>query len=190
VVAKPNKLQAAMMAGVIFGLLSAIPFVNLVNLCCCLWVVIGGLVAARTLINRSPLPVNHGDGAAVGAIAGSIAAAINLVVGIPLAILTAPLVLRLFRDFFAGFQDPSVREQFERMMSDAQTQSIPQQLAGQLVMWLITSAISIGFAALGGVIGVALFEKRKGQPTPPPTGSGGYPTTYPPQQPGGTQPPY
>jgi hypothetical protein len=187
VVEKPNKLQAAMMAGVVFGLLSAIPFVNLINFCCCLWLIIGGMVAARTLIKRSPFPVNSGDGAAVGAIAGSIAAVINLVIGIPLGLLTAPFVSKVVENFFMQIvTDPNMREQIERQMAESQNQPFAQQIATQRVLWLIFSAVSIGLAALGGVIGVALFEKRKGQ-VPPSSGTSGYPPSYPQQPPTGTQ---
>src|SRR5262249_57366653 len=86
-VEKPSKLPPALVGGLILGILSAIPFVNLGNACCCLWVLIGGIVAAKMLINQSPvLPVGAGDGAAVGALAGAIGAAADLVLGGPLAL--------------------------------------------------------------------------------------------------------
>ncbi|HLG18112.1 MAG TPA: hypothetical protein VJH03_26965 [Blastocatellia bacterium] len=167
-VEKPNKLQAALLAGIIFGALSSIPFVNWANLCCCLWVVIGGAVAARTLINRSPVfPVTSGDGAAVGAITGAISAGVYLVLGIPLALLTNELVISFMQNLLSGVQDPNVRRAFEDAVRQARTQSIGEQLGGALLQWLIVSALAVGFATLGGVIGVAIFEKRKGQPMPP-----------------------
>jgi hypothetical protein len=47
-----------------------------------------------------------------------------------------------------------------------------------LVVWVMFTVVAIGAAALGGVIGVAIFEKRKGQPYPPqpPVSSGGFRT--------------
>lgn len=74
-VEKPNKIQPALVGGLIVGLLWSIPFLNLINFCCCLGVMIGGAVATLMLVKRSPvLPVRSGDGAAVGALAGVIGA--------------------------------------------------------------------------------------------------------------------
>jgi hypothetical protein len=182
VVERPNKFQAALMAGIIFGVLSSIPFVNFINICCCLWFVIGGAMAARSLINRSTVfPVTSGEGAAVGALAGAICAAVDLVLGMPLALLTNELVFGALQGFITSVQDPRLREQFEEVMRASRDQPIAQQILGHLFQWLILAAVGTGFATLGGVIGVAMFEKRKGQPMPPPPpGPGGY-QGYPPQ---------
>ena len=188
-VEKPNKFQAAILAGIIFGLLSAIPFVQLVNACCCLWVVIGGAFAARTLITRSPVfPVSSGDGALVGLMSGAVMSVIYLVVGIPLGLLASGSTMALVQRFAESVSDPKVREQLEQVRQ-MQGQPMAEQIAGALVQWLIVSVLAIGFATLGGVIGVAMFEKRKGQPpTMPPQPPAGYPG-YPPP-PGGQPPTY
>jgi len=187
VVEKPNKFQAAILAGVIFGVLSSIPFVNLLNVCCCLWVVIGGAVAARTLINRSPVfPVTSGEGAVVGLLSGVISSLVYLVVGVPLSLLASGSSVALLQKLSESINDPNFRAQMEEQIRRTQTQPAAEQIAGQLVSWLICSVIAIGLATLGGVIGVAMFEKRKGHPTPPMHPPGGY-TGYPP--PPGSHPP-
>ena len=189
-VEKPNKLQAAILAGVIFGVLSSIPFVNFVNICCCLWVIAGGAVAARTLIGKSPVfPVTSGDGALVGLLSGGIMSGVYLIIGIPLSLVLQGSNEMILRKFMEYSNDPNVRKAVEDQIAVAQTQSIAQQLAAQLISWLICSVIALGFATLGGVIGVAMFEKRKGQPPMmPPQQQGGY-TGYPPP-PGGQPPTY
>ena len=83
-----NKLKPAVIGGVVLGLLSAIPFVNFVNACCCLWAILGGLLASYLYVKNSPTPVSAGDGAIVGAIAGVVGGLISLIVGIPLAIVS------------------------------------------------------------------------------------------------------
>jgi hypothetical protein len=40
-----DKLKPAIIGGVVLGLLSVIPFVNFANACCCLWAIVGGLLA-------------------------------------------------------------------------------------------------------------------------------------------------
>jgi hypothetical protein len=57
-----SKLKPAIIGGLVVGLLSAIPVVNFVNICCCLWAILGGLIASKIYINASPTPVKAGDG--------------------------------------------------------------------------------------------------------------------------------
>ena len=79
-----DKLKPALIGGVILGILSAIPFINIPNICCCAWAIVGGIIAANIYIKASPMPVKPGDGAILGAIAGVIGGVINLIVGVPL----------------------------------------------------------------------------------------------------------
>ena len=60
-----NKLKAALIGGVIVGLLSAIP---LVNYCCCIWGIGGGLVAGLIFIKGSPTFVGLGVGGLCGGV--------------------------------------------------------------------------------------------------------------------------
>ncbi len=83
-----NKLKPAVIGGVVLGILSAIPFVNFVNICCCLWAILGGMLAAHLYVKNSPTPASAGDGAIVGAIAGAVGAVISLIIGIPLSIVS------------------------------------------------------------------------------------------------------
>src|SRR5919204_4592158 len=79
-----DKMKPALIGGVILGILSAIPFVSLPNICCCAWAIVGGIIAANIYIKNSPTPVRPGDGAVLGAIAGAIGGVINLIIGVPL----------------------------------------------------------------------------------------------------------
>src|SRR5919199_4859276 len=83
-----NKLRAAIIGGVVIGLLSGIPYVRLGNVACCMWVVLGGAFASYLYIKKSTTPVNVGEGAMIGAIAGAIGMIVEIVVGLPLTILT------------------------------------------------------------------------------------------------------
>jgi hypothetical protein len=192
-VEKPSKVVPALVGGVILGLLSAIPVVNFGNACCCLWVLVGGAIAAKMLINRSPVyPVQSGDGAVVGALAGVIGSLVNLVIGVPLGLLVGQTAMLSVLEWLknAAGQDPNARAQIDQMMRMYQNRPFAEAIVQALLYWLIGAVVTIGFAALGGLIGVLLFEKRKGGPPqgyPPPPG---YPPTppppgYPPQPPPG-----
>lgn len=178
-VEKTSKVQPAIVGGLIAGLLTAIPLINLINVCCCLGIVIGGVVAARMLIKRSPvLPITSGDGAITGALAGVVGALIYLVIGVPLAMLTQPYLLGLFVQFAES--NPQLRDVFMEAIRQSQSQSTAQKLLAAIMSGVMYGAIIIAFSTIGGIIGVALFEKRKGQQ--PPTGGPGYPPPgyYPP----------
>src|SRR5437588_622051 len=51
-----DKMKPALIGGVILGILSAIPFVNIPNICCCAWAIVGGIIAANIYIKNSPAP--------------------------------------------------------------------------------------------------------------------------------------
>lgn len=157
-----NKVKPAVIGGVVLGLLSAIPFVNWVNFCCCLWAILGGLLASYLYVKNSPVPANAGDGAIVGAIAGAIGAVIALVVGIPLAIVSGGAMREMMIQLMANI-DPRQAELFRTQM-EAQGEGI----AGIIVQSLIGAVLLLVFAVLGGLVGIPLFEKRKGGTMPPP----------------------
>jgi hypothetical protein len=167
-----NKLKPALIGGVVLGLLSAIPFVNWVNICCCLWAILGGMLATKMYVSSSPTPVGTGDGAVVGAMAGVVGAAIVIVIGIPLSILTSGLVQGLMVSFVEGL-NPSQAEMMRRQMEAGST------VAGAIVNGIILAVLIVVFSTIGGLIGVSIFEKRKGGSAPPPPqnyggGPGGY----------------
>ena len=65
-----SKTQPALIGGLVMGVLSALPIVAAGNLCCCLWIISGGVVAAYLLQQNQSAPVTPGDGALVGLLAG------------------------------------------------------------------------------------------------------------------------
>src|SRR5512138_191693 len=87
-----DKLKPAIIGGAVLGLLSVIPIVNWVNFCCCLWAILGGLLACRLYIKNSPTPVSAGEGAIVGALAGVVGAIIVVVIGIPINLLVGQAI--------------------------------------------------------------------------------------------------
>ena len=150
-----NKLKPAIIGGVVLGLLSAIPFINWANICCCLWAIVGGALASYVYIKGSPTPAKAGDGAIVGVIAGVIGAAIYVVIGIPLSILVGGVTRELFAKVMESI-NPSQADMIRRQME---------------------ASASIVFSTIGGLIGIPIFEKRKAtdQVPPPPQGFGGGP---------------
>lgn len=173
-----DKFRPALIGGIVLGLLSSIPFINIGNLLCCMWVIIGGAIATYLYIKKSPQPVQIGEGALLGAIAGAIGSVVAIVVGIPIGILMGNPLARMMLEWAARMNpdqgDRALRE-YERLTSAP----FVDQLAASLTPFLfITILIYVVFATLGGLIAVPIFEKRKGQqsapPLPPPDFGGGY----------------
>jgi hypothetical protein len=89
---RPSFAQPALIGGLVMGVLSALPLVGPVgNICCCLWVVSGGLVAAYVLQQNMAAPITAGDGAVVGLLAGLMGALVHTLVSIPLDFLIGPM---------------------------------------------------------------------------------------------------
>jgi uncharacterized protein YqgC (DUF456 family) len=131
--------------------LSALPFVNLVNACCCLWVVTGGVVAAYLLQERDPLPIQIGDGALVGVMAGVIGAFVNLVLSIPITLMLAPMQ-RAFLERF--IENGNLPPEFREMMTSGMGTAF-----GIVIGFFFNLAAGIVFSTLGGILGALIFRK-------------------------------
>lgn len=175
-----NKLQPAIIGGVALGLLSAIPFVNLLNVCCCAWAIIGGVIAAFLYIKKSPVPARIGDGAILGALAGVIGSIIYCIVGIPLSIVMGDTFNAMVVKLLANI-NPAQAEEMRRQLELAQNMPLSARLPSLLFGAFISFVLLTIFSVIGGLIGTAIFEKRKGDTNvpPPPTfdnqPGGGYP---------------
>ena len=86
-----SKLQAALLGGLLLGVLSALPIVKMGNACCCLWVLAGGAVAAYLLQHGQADPITSSDGAGVGFLAGVFGAVVWQVIALPIQIVWGPI---------------------------------------------------------------------------------------------------
>ena len=156
-----NKLKPAVIGGVVLGLLSVIPFVNLANFCCCLWAILGGALASYLYIKNSPVPATPGDGAILGALAGLVGAVIAVFIGIPLSILMSGVMTGILVRLMESI-NPSQAELVRSQIAAGQT------VVGAIVNGLILAVLLVIFSTLGGLIGIPIFEKRKREVMPPP----------------------
>ena len=168
-----TKLKPALIGGVVIGVLSVIPFVSAANLCCCLWAILGGMLATYLYVKNSPTPASAGDGAVLGVIAGAIGAVISIILGIPISLAMGPVM----RDMIVSLMHNVDPRQAEIMRQQFEAQG--NAIAPLIIQSLIGAGLLFVFAILGGLLGVPIFEKRKGAPPPPPTfNAGGSPGGY------------
>ena len=154
-----SKTQPALIGGLVIGVLSALPIIAAGNLCCCLWVISGGVLAAYLLQQDSPAPITQSDGAVVGLLAGLVGAIVCWVISIPITLLFAPMERRMVGSMLENAENmpPVVREFMERSQGGAFRAA---RLVLSLFFWLFAGAI---FSTIGGLLGAVFFRK----PVPP-----------------------
>lgn len=165
-----NKLKPALIGGGAIGLLLVftvivsalpVPFVSTLGCCKCLWPIAGGLLATMLYVKGSLNPTTVLDGAIVGALAGVIGGVIYLIIGLPISY------------FMIGVE--AMEMQMRQFSSDFPLTGVVLLVISGIVGFVIFVVLS----TIGGLIGVPIFEKRKGatDATPPPqdfgTGPGG-----------------
>jgi hypothetical protein len=148
-----RRFQHSLLGGLFIGVLSALPVVGGLNLCCCLWVVVGGLLSTYVLQQNRPDPVDTGESALGGLLAGLVGALIQ-----------SALTLVLF-----SVGGPDIEGQL-RAVLDNNPQVTPEvrdmliRLSSGRNMVLLTSAVSLVlyplFGMLGALLGVAVFKKK------------------------------
>jgi hypothetical protein len=160
---RASKLQPALLGGVVIGVLSALPVISAGNCLCCLWVILGGILATYLLQQAQPTPVEAADGAIVGLLAGVVGAVVGTVVSIPIQMLMGPMgseALRRILEQSGGDMPAEVRDVFEQMSRGGVGGAL--MFVG-LLMSLVVNAI---FGAIGGALGTTLFKPS--MPPPPP----------------------
>jgi hypothetical protein len=143
-----NKLKPALLGGLIVGILSSIP---LLNYCCCIWGIGGGVLAGFLYIKSSPVPVKVGEGAVIGLLSGIIGAVLYGIIGVPIAY------------FISGGN-------IEETLRGTGLQ-LPAGVSGLLlfvISGLIAGVTLLVLSIIGGLLSVPIFEKRKDGPPPPP----------------------
>ena len=164
-----NKLKPALIGGGALGLLlvltviiASIPVIRFVGCCNCLWPIGAGLIATMLYVKGSPIPATAMDGAIVGALSGVIGGLIYMVIGLPIS-------------FFINGTE-AMDAQIRQVSPDFPVTGAVLLILGGIVGFMIF----IVLATIGGLIGVPLFEKRKGNinPPPPPNVGGNPPGTF------------
>lgn len=151
-----NKIKPALLGGGALGLLLVITviigsFVPFIGCCNCLWPIAAGVLATMFYVKESATPATVADGAMVGAIAGVVGGLIYLIIGLPLSFLIVGV--------------NALDTQMRQLSPDFPIAGV----ALLIVSGLIGFVVFVVLATLGGVLGIPIFEKRKGTvDTPPP----------------------
>jgi len=139
------------------GVLSALPLVSVGNVCCCLWVISGGVAAAYVLQQGQADPIAPADGAFVGFLSGLLGAVIYFVIALPVDLLIGPMEREMMRRWV---ENMGGAEGFRNYAERADVVTAPIRAFIGFVMMLFLGAI---FSTIGGIVGALMFKK---QPAP------------------------
>lgn len=163
-----KRFQPALLGGLFIGVLSSLPIVSAGNLCCCLWVVSGGVLTAYLIQQGTPEPIQTSEAAIGGLVAGLVGAVVSVLISQILLAITGPLWQQSFQEgmrrAFEQNQDmpPELRDRIQGLVS--RMASGPGLALVQLAVVLPVYAI---FGLLGGLLGTAFFKKKLPPAAPP-----------------------
>src|SRR5205823_9286446 len=124
--------------------LSALPIVSAANICCCLWVVSGGLVAAYVFQQQHSAPISAADGALAGLLAGIFGALIHTALSIPIDLIIGPMQRAMMQRLMdmAGSMPSDMRDMFDRFGNRQMTGAffIVGHIVG-LMFWMCIGAV-------------------------------------------------
>ena len=147
-----GRYQPALLGGLFIGVLSALPVINLAN-CCCLWVILGGMLTVYLQQQSTPMPVETSAAALLGLIAGAIGGLINSLVGM--------LAFRIF----GGDSQQAIEQALSNIPNMPPetaewVRSLMQGPSLALITMVVTVPIYAVFGLLGALLGLAFFRKK------------------------------
>jgi uncharacterized membrane protein YeaQ/YmgE (transglycosylase-associated protein family) len=137
------------------GVLSALPIIAVGNVCCCLWVISGGVVAAYALQQGQPQPITPADGAFVGFLSGVLGAFVYIVIYVPTDVAIGPFEREMLRRALENMGGAEgFRSYFER------SEVVPGAFR-YVLSFLTMLFVGAIFSTIGGLLGALMFRKRE-----------------------------
>ena len=158
--------QPALIGGLVFGVLSALPSVSFGNFCCCMWGIGGGVVAAYLLQSNQELPVAPGDGALVGILAGLAGAGIQFILSIPIDLVIGPWEQRFGQRLLEMTNNPQMQDMLRNGLEDAARGGVAAVIARRFLVLVLMLFVGTAFSTIGGVLGALMFKKAPPPPQP------------------------
>jgi hypothetical protein len=156
-----NRYQPALLGGLFIGILSSLPLISGLNLCCCLWVVVGGLITTYLRQQQLAEPIETSDAVVGGLLAGLIGAILAALGTWVTAMWAASLWQDSFRNAIES--NPQVTPEMRDLLLRFTT---GRNLV--LLQFVVGVPIDAIFSTLGALLGVAFFRKKGTPPAPPP----------------------
>ena len=148
-------MKPAIKWGLIGGVLSALPCLNLLNLCCCAWAWLAGLLTAREMA-KDRETYGPGDGVKDALLTGGVGVAVYAVLNFPIQLLAGRLNARMMEMWSKMLPaDNPFSEGLMRGMASS------GHFAGACMNTLIGVVFLFVFVVVGGAIGGVFFKRPK-----------------------------
>ena len=153
--------KPALIGGLITGVLSALSIIGAAFTrtagaslapCCSLWAALGGALAAYLMIKSSTRPVRPGEGAIKGLKAGAIGAVLY----------SGGLIIAYLISRYAVLMMPGTNMSLRYYLYRLGGPTAANQVIVIMLSFIFGFGLLMIASAVGGMIGVAVFEKRKG----------------------------
>jgi hypothetical protein len=152
-----RRYQSVLLGGLFIGVLSGLPVVGALNYCCCLWVVMGGMLTVYLQQQNQPGPIDTADAAVSGLLAGLMGAVIYVVLTAVIFSVSGDMVQEQIR---------TAIEDNPQIPADVRDRLLGLLTGGRIVLLLAAVSLPVYAIAslLGGLLGLAIFRKK----VPPP----------------------
>ena len=152
----------ALLGGLFIAVLSSLP---VINMCCCLWMIIGGMLTTYLQQQNRPDPLETADAVLGGVLAGLIGAIIASLVPIVMVSLGGRPLEELIQQ--AMTETSELPEEWRRRISEFVSARGSSLL---LLIFVFNIPLYIVFSMLGSLLGVAFFRKKTPPAAPPAPG--------------------
>lgn len=163
---KPDKIIPALYGGIIMAIISAIPFLSMLNCLCCAGILLGGFLGVYFYKNNftpDTPPFTSGDCMGVGALAGVFGAIFGTILSV--------IFLALFGNIMGRFvaemiQSMNLNLPEEAMSAIEESMDKGITFVSLVFQFMASLVIDAVFGLLGGLIAFSVY-KPKQAPIPP-----------------------
>jgi len=141
--------RPVLISGIIAGVISSVPFIGWLNICCGLWLILGGVLGIHMVCSDTDRKINYGEGALIGLFIGLIAAVISTIIDSVFSVFEV--------NFWQNLADrvPQIEEWMDFILAT-------ETGVGAIIYDLLTNLLLFSaFGALGGIIGTAIYSRKK-----------------------------
>lgn len=164
---KPDKMIPALYGGIIIGIISSVPFLNLINCLCCAGIMGGAVISVffyKQNFTPDTQPFSKGDCLTVGIYAGIVGAFVGTVLDVVFLKAFGNVVGQFIMDYIQNMEIDIPEESMEAIRQAFQESTSIFSVILSLVSSLILNTI---FGLLGGLIGYNIFKPKQTLIQPP-----------------------